>query len=873
MPERPAALAAVTLAPAADEDDGIGAGGPRWIDIPPVTLNPKGDWSLFLVTKSPSGNYTSGTVLDIGPVSNSTFAQNGQLALTWCSPYPNPWDSGTFSRTFVVTGRDQDGTPVSDREMTGTGFFGAMGVNPLVGQANLDDDRPRGLAVLCRHGRLEFWTVDQGGAQLMDIGSLGQEFHGLVNQPVRIGAALLKDQTTWPPTYWGQPVQALVIDNGACITPHQMNRLFAGADALNLLNLNPGFGDRYYPGTITGGQWDELVAGKVGTITGTAAPATSLLSWRPPDDVQVDMDGHGQVVPCETWAPPAPDGAPARSAIKVWGTRIGPKTDIRLRVVRWNAPDPLADPEDAVTGWTTIATGVSDGQTWCGDLPNVPIAFADYDLEASWRDIYGQWTSPKRMYRRFCVGITLTIYGQTVLRQLRDYEGEQRSLNPSVAGFLREYVDWNPFGGGDCTRTQGWRDLYTPLDPRTSGLEYGEKRLAEKLALMTNSPVGIGNFAFGEAPLGGFGGGTSESWARWKRFIQRDRPQYLLFQVGEADLTLAHDDQLKCLDIVFGTYDAAVQSAPGGPWKYQWLVCPLTGDWKNRPGGPGTRAYDAEWVKTRAALGKPVALAGWIPDVKTADGEQPTPDDLGSGLIASRAAQTIAWALGAAPYSGLGPSWDENHSTWHQDGSELTIDLALTQNGGTGLVTGLTATPIPPFHPVTPDMDDPPVATTAPTPSGPEAQPAATPLATPPPLSPDAFEVSCNDGPYTVPDTFTILDATHVRLTLNLAASPPPGNPALLVTPPGDATGLANQPAAGMGTPPAGSAIPVVNSVAITYLAAEPGGDSIRHKSWTQAAGIPVALYDNRGDAITGLPGFPVEPVTLAAPLHLAQGQ
>lgn len=657
-------------------------------------------------------------------------------------------------------------------------MFGEGNVSPLVGQAGLDDRRAHGLAVICRGGQVEFWSVDEAGAHLMDYGDAKTGFKGLSDKPLRIGGALLVTQPEWPFTFWKQPLQGLLIWNGGALSPLQMSRLFAGTDARDVVALSAARDDRYYPGTLSDGKLDELVSGKVGMPMGTVSPAPSLLASRIGDDVLVDLDGYGQVLPR------APFPATTSQA-RFWGTRVGPATDIRLRVVPWDAPEPLGDDAKSVTPWTTVAQKVGDGQGWRGDVAGVPNGFADYDCEVSWKAADGTWTPAKRLHRRFSLGVVVGIGGQSIVQKMRDDGGTPRSFDPRVGGFLRAYYDLNQNSVGyqDNRSAQGWQTRWTPAAPQTARDNWGEARLSEKLALLTKSPVGIGSFAVGGSPIREFLAQT-DRWERWKRFIQRDRPQFGVWANGQGDIAQSREDRYAALDQLLAQYDGAVQSAPGGPWPYKFLVFPLNGDWGVSGNADGLRSFDVEWARSRAAQGKPVGVLCFVLDATTQDGTHLSDDDSGLGILASRAAQTLAADMGAVPFSGLGPEVNRQKSGWRTANGTTTVDLVIVPNGGSKLVTAGGG-------------------------------------------APSGFALSIDGAPFAPPLSSSIVDATHLRLTSNT---------------------------------------PALKSVVVTYLAGAPGEG--RGQGATKAqTGTDNAVYDNRGDDISNLPGFPLAPITGNDPL------
>ncbi len=753
------------------------------VDVPSVTLNPKGDWSLFVATRSVAGNYTTGTVLSIGAPSDSLFLDAGHLSLTWCSQYPNAWKRGHFANTFVATAKDDAGTSASQRQPNGDLLFDEPNVSPLVGQAGFDDGRAHGLVLQRRGGVVEFWSVDDAGARLMDSGPRGSNFGGISGKPLRIGGALLKAQPAWPFTFWKQPLQGLIINNGGCLSTLQMTRLFHGADARQVLALQAARDDRYYPGTITDGKLDELISGKTGTLSGKVSAGASVLPSVVTDDVLVDMDGGGQVL--------SRDPAPAlTSRARFWGTRVGQATDIRLRVVPWNAPVPLPDSTPPVVPWVIVARGVGNGQAWRGDVPGVPNGFADYDCEVSWKDAAGHWTLPRRLWKRWSEGVVVGIGGQSIVQKMRDDGGTPRSFDPRVGGFLRAYYDMSQGTAGyqDNASAQGWSTRWTPKAPDTSREAFGEARMAEKLALLAQSPVGVGSFAVGGAPIASFLG-QSDRWERWKRFVQRARPQFGIWANGQGDVSMSREQRFKALDQLLAQYDEAVQSAPGGPWKYKFLVFPLNGDWGLGGNADGIRSFDMEWAESRARQGKPTGVLAFVLDESTQDGTHLSDDDAGLGILASRMAQTLAQGIGAAPFSGLGPQVNARLSAWSVREGATVVDLAITPNGGTALVTAGGG-------------------------------------------APSGFAISIDGGPFAPPASASIVDATHIRLVAASAAT---------------------------------------KSVSLTYLAGAPGPSGNRQSTTKAQARTDNAVYDNRGDLISGLPGYPLAPIASNKPLMLSK--
>ena len=684
------------------------------VDAPNITLNPTGDWSIFIAAKTPdSSDHTTGTVLSIGTPSDTLFTDKGQLNLTWCSGYEDPWNTGAFKYSFVVTGKDDSGTSVSTRKPANGGatFFGKY-VTPLVSETGLNDRKTHGLVIQCRAGVIEFWGVGPSGARLMDAGPVGGAFKGITNKPLRIGAAQLITQPWWPGTYLGyqvtHPVQALVIYNGGCLTPVQMTRLYGGAYAQDVLPLNASRGDRYYPGTITGGALTELVGAKNGVITGALTTGATILP-SVTDDVIVDLDGNGQVLPRDPF--PA-----TTSTARFWGTRVGATTDIRLRVVTWNSS--VTAPV-VVRDWVTVATNVSNGQSWIGGIPGVPNGFSNYDCDVSWKDSGGNWTAPKRLNRRWSVGVVVGMAGQSILQLFRDASGPTRTVDPTVNGYVRAYYDMsqNTSGYQDQNQLQGWFNRYAT----NTGGNFGETRFAERAALLTNGPVGVGNFCVGGSPISTYLGNT-DKWSRWKRFIQRNRPPFGIWGNGQGDTNLSKAQRFTALDQLLAQYDDAVQTAPGGPWNYTFYVYPMNGDWNN---GENIRSYDMQWVASRAAQGKPVAVLCYTLDTTTTDGTHLSPNDAGLGTLAYRMAQTLAKGAGAAALDGLGPKIDGAHSSWKLEGSVTTVNLAILQNGGTALLTS------------------------------PETG------------APTGFKVSINGGGYAAPASAAIVDANHILLTVN----------------------------------------------------------------------------------------------------------
>jgi len=755
------------------------------VEVPAVSLDAGGNWSVFLVTKTVGGNYHTGTVLSLGTPSDTLFADKGHLSISWSAQYPAAWKQGHFANTFVATAKDDAGTSAAVRSVSDDQLFGVWNVSPLVGQAGFDDGRAHGLALLCRKGRVEFWSVDEAGAHLMDYGDKNTGFKGISKKPLRIGGAQLLTQPEWPFTFWKQPVQSLVICSGA-LSQLQMSRLFAGADARDVVDLQAARDDRYYPGTISNGHLDELVGGQVGTLAGTVSAAPSLLpahngqTSAPSDDVLVDMDGFGQVLPR------APLPATSSKA-RFWGTRVGVPTDIRMRVVAWDAPEPLPDAKPAVTPWNTVARNVADGKSWRGDVVGIPNGFADYDAEVSWKEADGSWSPAKRLHKRFSMGVVVGIGGQSIVQKMRDDGGGQRSFAPEVGGYIRAYYDMNQNSAGyeDNRTPQGWQTRWTPAAPNTSRDGWGETRMAEKLALLTHSPVGIGNFAVGGSPIGSYLGDI-DKWTRWKRFIQRDRPQFGIWGNGQGDTGLSREARYAALDQLLAQYDDAVQTAPGGPWPYRFTVYPLNGDWGVGSASDGIRSYDVEWARSRALQGKPVSVLCFTLDDSTQDGTHLSDDDGGLGILASRAAQTLAHGMDAKIYSGLGPEVDRQKSAWRVAGGATLVDLEVVPNGGTALVTA----------------------------NG---------------QAPTGFMMSIDGAPFAAPDQAAIVDATHIRLSSPVAAQ---------------------------------------KSVVVTYQAGAPGARGGRDTTKAQA-GTDGAVYDNRGDTISGLPGYPLAPITGNDPLTL----
>lgn len=717
MAPTPAASAAVRVNSAATT-----AG---WIDLPNLTLRTTGDWAIFIATTAPSGDHDLGTILSIGTPSNTLFRDPGHLTLNWCGRYTNPWSNALYPKSFVVTGRDDAGTHVSTRDTNAGGgssvkFFGMQiddAVHPLVSFGGMADNKACGIVIQRRGGTVELWAVDGTGPRLMDYGSVDQTFTGITNKPFRIGAAHMITQPTVPTNYWKKSMQGLVVYNGGTLTPIQMQRLFNGDNAQTLLNLQASRDDRYYPGTLNGsGLLTELVANKHGTPTGAVIATTAILPTGVTDDVIVDMDGGGQVLPKDP--PPA-----TTSKARFWGTRIGATADIRMRIVTAGAANPPPSGE-VIVDWVTVATGVQNSQTWIGEIPGVPHAFANYDCEISWRVGSGSWTPGKRLNRRWSMGIPIGLAGQSIIQKHRSNGGASRTFNSTVAGFMRAYYDiaQNSVNNMDHRQTQGWLSR-----PSSTGAQWGENRMSERLALLTGAPVGIGNFAVGGSPISGYLGESKERWIRWKRFIQRNRPQIGIWGNGQGDLGMSRAQRYAALDSLLAQYHEAVQTAPGGPWNYQFYVFPLNGNWgSNNP--DSMRSYDIEWVRSRAAQGKPVSLLCTVLDETTADGIHITANDPGEGLFAGRMAQSVAQGVGLAAYSGNGPEINRAASSWSTAGGITTVNLQVIPNGGTALMTAGGGTP-------------------------------------------SGFKVKLDSGSYVVPASAQIVSPTQIVLTANGTAT------------------------------------------------------------------------------------------------------
>jgi len=437
-----------------------------------------------------------------------------------------------------------------------------------------------------------------------------------------------------------------------------------------------------------------------------------------------------------------------------------------------------------------VARNVGNGQPWRGDVPGVPHGFADYDCEVSWKDAAGRWTAPKRLWRRWSLGVIVGIGGQSIVQKMRDDGGTPRSFDPRVGGFLRAYYDMSQGTSGyqDNGSAQGWTTRWTPKAPDMAREAFGEARMAEKLALLSQSPVGVGTFAVGGAPIASFLG-HSDRWERWKRFVQRSRPQFAIWGNGQGDVGQSREQRFAALDQLLAQYDAAVQSAPGGPWKYKFFVFPLNGDWGLSGNADGIRSFDAEWAESRAAQGRPTGVLAFVLDESTQDGTHLSDDDAGLGILASRMAQTLAHGLGVAAASGLGPQVNGRLSSWSVRENTTVVDLAVTPNGGTSLVTAGGG-------------------------------------------APSGFAISIDGGPFALPASAAIVDATHIRLSAAAAAK---------------------------------------RSVSVTYLAGAPGPSGGRQSTTRAQAGTDNAVYDNRGDAISGLPGYPLAPITANKPLALGK--
>jgi hypothetical protein len=698
------------------------------IDLPDITLNPNGNWSIYIATIAPTGDHDAGTIFSIGDRSDTLFANRGHLALTWVAQWANPFSTGGFTNSFVVTGRDDEGTLVASRDAksgSSTAKFynitiGSV-IKPLVSQGGLDTNRAIGLVIQRRGGVVEFWSVDHAGPRIMDSGSVSSTFKGITNKPFRLGcAALVNQPTTSPFTTWKYAMQGVVVYNGGCLTPVQMKRLFSGAHAADVLQLDAARDDRYYPGTLTNGLLDELVGGKTGTPVATATAAASLLPTTISDDVIVDMDGFGQVFPRDP--PPA-----TTTKARFWGTRIGNSTDIRMRVVKWTAPFPVTNSADIVVDWVTVATNVANGQAWIGDVPGVPDGFADYDGEVSWRDGEGNWTTGRRLLRKWTVGVVASLGGQSIIQRFHDDNGPDRSFDPQVLGYMRGFYYMSQGSAllQENGEVQGWQSFPTTGNKRT--FAWGTKRMEERLALLADCPVGVGNFAVGGSPLSSFGA-NSDRWARWKHFIQRNRPQIGVWGNGQGDVTSTTEQRHAALDELLARYDEAVQTAPGGPWKYMFYIFPINGDWNDAGNRDRVRSQDMTWAASRAAQGKPVGLLGIVVDNTTLDGTHLTKNDAGHGLLASRMAQTFAHAVGAVSNSGVGPEVDTVNSSWKVINGVTTVNLVIKPNGGSALVTAGGG-------------------------------------------APSGFRIKVDGGSLSVPASTAIIDPTHVRITSNTPAT------------------------------------------------------------------------------------------------------
>jgi hypothetical protein len=658
-----------------------------WIDLPNITLRTTGDWAIFIATPAPAGDHDVGTVFSIGTPSATLFKDPAHLSLIWCGRWASPFSSMIFPKSFVATGRDDANVSISNRFINpGNGALTLFGmptqqaVAPLVSFAGLANNKNYGIVIQRRAGRVELWAVDGAGPRLMDDGDATQNFTGITNKSFRLCAALLPTQPTTPSNYWKKSVQALIVYNGGALTEVQMQRLFNGAHAQSILTLQASRDDRYYPGTIAGGQLEELVGNKHGTFNGTIASGATLLPTTITDDVIVDMDGGGQVLPKDPH--PATTSKP-----RFWGTRIGATTDIRMRVVRWNSAIP-ATPTDVILDWQTVATGVQNNQTWIGEITGVPHAYADYDCEVSWK-VGGNWNTGKRLNRQWSLGVPLGFAGQSILETMST-NGPSRNINTTVAPYLRGFHDiaQNAAAAQDHRKSQGWQ-ARLPAGTFSTATQWGENRMSEQLALLTGTPVGVGNLAVAGSSINWWLTDTAERWRPWKRFIQRYRPQIGIWGNGQGDSADNRAERWADLDTLLALYDNAVQTAPGGPWNYMFYVFPVNGNWNGSYSPDSIRSHDIEWVKSRAAQGKPVALLCTLLDGATVDGTHLRYDDSGHGLLASRMAQTVAHGVGAptAPADGNGPVVNRDTSSWTTSGGITTITLRLTPNGGTAIVT------------------------------------------------------------------------------------------------------------------------------------------------------------------------------------------
>lgn len=636
-----------------------------FIDASTLSL-PSGDWALFfgLRVGSITGSTTRMCFVSIGAASDTILGDASHITLG----LQNTSGGNAYElNQLMVTGRDSASVSLGTRpvanymglttERTVLSGFGLPGVGS-------------GFVCLQKSGtEIQLWHVRAPGetAVLVHKAVAMGAWAGFSAQPLLFGCLNRTTKTAFTQIStamqrFGRVAKAL--------TAAQMEQIASGADPVALLTMNAPDGDLYWSfdglSVVTNGAtFNDAVQSQVATASGSgwSTPSTEVIPTSPTDsEVRLLRRTiyHTKTSP---------------GAIRLAGTyrASGTVIDVQARVLN-------SGTQAVITDWTTVAAGVSGG-VWSGDIGGITRQVLD--LEINVRLVIDSASQTALTGFVAQAGVVLQVLGQSLPEYLRTDTAYTAGVPSSnLSSFVPSTVPPNTTTGSYSGAAQA-RFRRGPAPMYQYQIGYGEFQLATRVQAGASCRVLVCCDAMAGSPIGNYLNNTYLAFDRAVESITRTGAGIVLWEQGQSNQVMTGAEYQSALTTLY----EALAEACGGVGAFEFGVSPLalSLDHNSSSGAIyGLRIAQKQWVAARQLAGDVnVFLAdNNTNDITLQDYIHQTGNAAGAGRMVERWAQSMLKRLGAQTYSGEGP--ELTGITWDGD---VTVSVAVAQNGGTGLQT------------------------------------------------------------------------------------------------------------------------------------------------------------------------------------------
>jgi hypothetical protein len=647
----PVLLPSTTIA-----DFAIKGSASAYIDIGTMGL-PSGDWCIGVTAAVPAISNTDFFLLSLGSQSDAILTNSGSLTIGWSGAAGSP----DFSNGFAAVGYDDAAVGLSPRVGT---FFASSTQNGVSGpqqNAGTPDALSRTFFVQKQSGVVSFWWVDTNCAAIQ----YNQEttaFGAISAKAARLGClgkAALSGFSAITYQRFFKTAQAL--------TQYQMEAITSGVDPRAVVNFSAANGDLLFAFNVAAADlqtYSDLIQGQTATAHGTFAAATALLpATVDQNQIRFDIDRYR--------------GFQSNGAVTnlfLTGNAYGADGIIQVEVTDQNGVPQF--------GFLPIG-GTLNGK-FSGTYPGVTTGVGNHNVVGK-KLVNGVQVGStyQTANSRFVTGPILEWLGQSLAEQMRT------NNNYNVTSGALAFNARNQATLYDNTM----RDHYAVGCSQQTGPGYGEGRLTQIVGNALNYQFMQMNDALSGSSLAqwlsdtvGYNstsplGVLTNALTNIKRF----RPKYIIWHQGENSLGLSYATYYSQLTSLYAALSAAIN------WPWYFLIIPVDNNFSTTTNYDvnmqAIRSAQIDWSNTMHATDSKVVLACTVNDIlkanTNADGIHKVANPGGYGIYSERVAQTLLYLEGNQSNSGLGPTIAS--AAW--TGAATFVDVALVQNGGTGLQT------------------------------------------------------------------------------------------------------------------------------------------------------------------------------------------